>query len=153
MDDQATMSSRSNGNANGESVLGGIAGFSSDVMSLAELQAKLAALDLKESAARAAVPLALGSAGLGLALGSVPVFLAGAALLLAPVLKISIGLALLLAAAAAIVLALVLGGLAVIGLRHSFDSFRRSREELNRNVSWIRTVLVQSGRGVPRRLS
>lgn len=143
------MSSRKNGS--GESVLGGIAEFGSDVMTLAELQAKLATLDMKESVTRAAIPLVLGTAGLGLALGSVPVILAGAALLLAPALEISIGLALVLTAATAIFLALVLGGVALAGLRHSFDSFRRTREELNRNISWIRTVLVQSGRGGLRR--
>jgi hypothetical protein len=84
-------------------------------------------------------------------LGSVPVLVAGVALLLAEALKISIALALLLTALAAMAGAGVVLTVAASRLRHSFDPLRRSREELVRNISWIRTVLVHSGRAVPRR--
>jgi Putative Actinobacterial Holin-X, holin superfamily III len=57
--------------------------------------------------------------------------------------------ALLLTAGVAIVLAVVVGVLAVPRLRKSFESFQRSREELARNVAWIKTVLTYSGRSAP----
>ena len=44
--------------------------------------------------------------------------------------------------------------LALVGLRGlggSFSSFDRSKEELARNLSWVKTVLVHSGRTPPRK--
>jgi len=108
-------------NGSSESVVGSIAGFGNDVANLAELQLRLAALDFKESAGRARLPLVLVGAGLVILLGSVPVAIGGLALLVAERFSIS-----------------------------SLESFRRSRDELVRNVSWIRTVLVHSGRPVPK---
>ncbi|MHC5539720.1 phage holin family protein, partial [Singulisphaera rosea] len=54
------------------------------------------------------------------------------------------GVAVLLASGVAAVFA-------TLRFTRSFESFRRSREEFTRNLSWIRTVLVYSGRAAPRR--
>ena len=152
MADQASVKggiAKSNGT--GEGVVGSIAEFGNDIATLAELQAKLAALDFKESAERATLPLVLLLAGLTVLVVSLPVGLAGVALLLSSALSIPLGWALLLVAALAMAGAAAVAVIAGLRFSRSFESFNRSREELVRNLSWIRTVLVFSGRAVPRR--
>jgi len=150
MADQTSLSqTRSNGAA--ENMVGGIAGFTNDVATLAELQLKLFTLDLNESVQKAKVPAVLTVLGIVILLGAVPVLLAGVALLLASALAISFGLSLFLVAIATMIVA---GGLAAFAgsrLPHAFETLRRSAEELSRNISWIRTVLVHSGRPAPKR--
>jgi uncharacterized membrane protein YqjE len=153
MADQASVSdskSAANGSPEGR-VVGGIADFGNDVATLAELQLQLAQLDLQECVAQAKIPAAVIAAGLVVALGSVPVVLLGVAKLVALALNIGEGWGTLLTGIAALVLAAVASGVAAMRLTPSFTSLRRSREELARNVAWIRTVLVHSGRGVARR--
>ena len=142
--------SRSNGTNNHASpltVVGNIADFGNDIATLVELQAKLAALDAKECAARAKIPLiALGS-GVILALGCLPVILIGLADLIASNTKLSAGSARLIVGLVALAGAGVAGFFGLKGSMRSLDGFRRSREELTRNLSWVRTVLIYSGRG------
>lgn len=151
MADQATVK-RVQANIPHEGVVGGIAEFGNDIATLVELQAKLAVLDFKECQARAMVPLVMAVSGIVIGLASLPVALFGVASLLASALTISEGWALLLSAAIAMVVAVMLAVIAVMKLRTSFESFRRTREELVRNISWIRTVLMYSGRSVQRRV-
>jgi hypothetical protein len=129
----------------------GVAEFVDDLWSLAELQAKLAAADYRESARKSAIPIVLTVAGLAVILASVPVALFAAGWLLSLALRIHQGWALLLTAGAAMVLGILVAGLGGMRLRHSFDSFRHSRKQLWLNVAWIRTVLVTSARPQPRR--
>jgi len=153
MVDQASVS-RSNGSNNHASPLtmvGNIADFGNDSATLAELQAKLTALDAKECAARAAMPIIILGACLALALGSLPVILIGLADLIALNTRLSVGMARLIVGLVAFVLAGVGGYVGLKGSISSLDCFRRSREELVRNLSWIRTVLVHSGRNGGRR--
>jgi uncharacterized membrane protein YhiD involved in acid resistance len=150
MADQASVSGSRN-NGSGDSVVGSIAGFGNDVATLIELQLKLFQVDFKDLTVRAVVPVAVLGVGVVVLLGSVPVLIGGAGLLLASALGVSIGLGLLLAALAALVAAGVAMLFAVKALRRSLEALQRSREELQRNISWIRTVLVYSGRAVPRR--
>jgi len=137
-----------------ESVVGNLAEFGNDVASLAELQAKLAVIDLKESAGKAALPAVLAATGLVLLLAGLPVALMGIAGLLVKYAGLSEGWAYLLTGGVVLVLAGALALLGLMRLRQSFTSFRRSQEEFARNLAWIRTVLVYSGRasaGRPRR--
>jgi hypothetical protein len=152
MADQATVSRGGNGvpiDAPAMAMVSNLAEFGNDFATLAELQAKLAAIDMKESAGRAALPAGLLAGALVLLLGSVPVLLAGVAGLIARYLGIGPEWALLLTAAVALAAAAALGAMAVSRLGRSFSSFQRSREELTRNVSWIKTVLTYSGRSAP----
>ncbi|MBX6311436.1 MAG: phage holin family protein [Isosphaeraceae bacterium] len=127
-------------------IIDNLAEFGNDIITLAELQARLAIIDLKESTARATWPaVGLVSAG-ALALGSIPVLLFGVAELLAWGLKIHLGWALLLTALVVLALAGLAGFVCGRLLSGSFESFRRSREELRRNAAWIKTVLLYSGR-------
>jgi uncharacterized membrane protein YqjE len=153
MADQASVS-RSNGSNNHASPLtmvGNIADFGNDIATLAELQLKLTALDARECAARAATPVIFLVMGVALALASLPVILIGLADLIAANTKLSAGMAQLIVGLVALVLAGVGVYVGLKGSMSSLDSFRRSREELVRNLSWIRTVLVYSGRNTGRR--
>jgi len=132
-------------------VVGSIADFGNDMATLVELQAKLAALDMKECTTRATVPVAVLAVGLVVVLAAVPVALLGAADLIARALGIAPGWAMLLTAVAALVLAGAVSFLSVHELLKSLEPLRRSREELVRNLAWVRTVLVYSGRSTPRR--
>jgi hypothetical protein len=127
-------------------MVGNIADFGNDIATLAELQAKLTALDARDCAARAATPVIILGAGVALALGSLPVILIGLADVIAANTKLSSGTAQLIVGLVALVVAGVGGYFGLKGTIRSLDSFRRSREELIRNLSWIRTVLVYSGR-------
>jgi len=51
----------------------------------------------------------------------------------------------------AIVLAGVVLTVCALRIPDALSGFRRSREELQRNIAWVRTVLVHSGRSMPRR--
>ncbi len=148
MADQTSVKS-GDGRSNG--VVGSITELGNDVATLAELQAKLAALDFKESVEHAVLPLGVVAAGLAVLLGGIPVLLLGVATLLASWWKINEGWTLVLVALVVILLAGAAVVVAGMKLPRRFQSFRRSREELFRNLSWIRTVLVHSGRSVPRR--
>jgi len=150
MDDQASMKAGRGHSGNG-SVVGSVAGFGNDVASLIELQAKLAALDLNEAVRQGTLPLVIGAVGLAFLGASLPVLLIGVAYLLATALAIHLGWALLLTAGVALLASVSLVITAGSRLGRSLGTFRRSREELVRNLSWLRTVLVLSGRPAPRR--
>jgi hypothetical protein len=155
MADQASVKvsnpgAEGNGTPEGR-VVGGIADFGNDIANLVDLQVKLAQIDLKECLGRATVPLALIVVALMFLLGAVPVALLGVAEMVAAALRISGGGAMFLTGGVVMVLALTVLVVAGLRLGPSFSSFRRTREELSRNLAWVRTVLLYSGRSAPRR--
>ncbi len=146
--------SRSNGSNNMASpltVVGNIADFGNDIATLAELQAKLTLLDAKDAAAKATMPLIIARRGRGSGPGSLPVILIGLADVIATSTKLSAGASQLIVGLVTLVLAGVAGVVGLKGSKGSLTSFRRSSEEMTRNISWIRTVLVYSGRAGGRR--
>ena len=130
-----------------EGVFGNLAEFASDATSLAELQTQLALLDLKASAAKATIPAGLTAAGLGLATAALPVLLLAVGELLVQYTQLTRGWSYMIVALVALVLGGALAAIFAGRLGKAFDSFQRSREELARNVAWIKTVLAYSGRG------
>jgi len=139
-----------NGSPEGR-VVGGIAEFGNDIATLVELQSKLVLIDLKECLGRALVPLGLIVAGLFVGLGTLPVILLGVADVLARALSLKAGEAMLVTGGAVLVLSVAVIVIASFKIGPSLASFNRSREELGRNLAWIRTVLLYSGRSVPKR--
>lgn len=153
MADQASVNGRGAARAPGcnSAEFDGVAEFVDDLTSLSELQARLAAADLRDAARKSAVPAVLTVVGLAVVVASVPVALLGAGWLLASALRIHQGWAMLLTAGAATALGALMVGMGGKWLSHSFESFRRSRKQLMLNLAWIRTVLVTSARPHARR--
>jgi hypothetical protein len=96
---------------------------------------------------RSATPAIAGLVAFGtIAAASTVVGLAGLALWLASILQVQAGIVMMVVALAAIVIAGVASALLARSLIASFSTFRRSREELERNIAWIKTTILHSGR-------
>jgi hypothetical protein len=130
----------------GDMVMRGVTGFGDSVLTLAELQARLASVELKQNlqAARAGAFLAL-SSGVAIFAGLMFV-LAGIAELLVSELGMRRGFAFLSIAAFTVAAGAGCLALAASRLRAKHLGFPLSIEELARNLNWLRTVLRQSGR-------
>lgn len=120
--------------------------FVHDVVTLSELQAKLLAADLKDFRAGATVPAALMAAAGIVALGCVPVLLMAVAWLLVDYRVMSHGWAFLTSTGVGLLLAGVLGGVGWFSFRRHLAALQRSQVELERNITWIKSVLKHSGR-------
>jgi uncharacterized membrane protein YqjE len=170
MDDQASMKTNPNGRAStgsspasvrsfsggvsesgASAVVSGIASFGEDILSLAELQSRLAAIELRQNVNAVKTSGTLVLAGSILALLGVGVGLTGVAELLVSDFGLKRGYALLAVAAAALLLAGLFVGFGQTWLRRQRIGFPRSREELTRNLNWVRTVLRHSGRSPSQR--
>jgi hypothetical protein len=123
-----------------------VAEFGENLLSLAELQGRLAVLELKHDAQaiKITAPVILGGAVLGIA--GLPIILAGIAELLVSELGIRRGFALLGVAVVALAIAVAGIALATIRLRRSVVGFPLTTEEFTRNLNWVRTILRHSGR-------
>jgi hypothetical protein len=127
-------------------ILEGISGLGNNLTTLATLQARLAVEDSRESARRGLPALIAAGVLVPLAIASATVGLIGIGYWLAAARDVPLGRAFLIVALGGIVLSGSLAAFALTKLRQSLESFRRSREELERNIAWLRTVLAQSGR-------
>jgi hypothetical protein len=127
-------------------VIDSVNALGTDLGNLATLQLRLAACDARESLRRLAPSLILGGVGLIILPSSVVVALIGAAYGIAATTTLTLPWALLSVAAAGFLLSAISLLIAVRLSRGGFTSFRRSSEELQRNIAWIRTVVKYSGR-------
>ncbi len=127
-------------------LMGNVSSFGNDLASLATLQTKLAAADMRESLLKAA-PAIGGLAFLGLlSIAGMTALVAGFALWLAEVMQLRPAVALILVGLGSLAAAALGAWLCVRTLGSSFSTFRRSSEEFDRNLAWIKTTLTQSGR-------
>jgi Putative Actinobacterial Holin-X, holin superfamily III len=143
--DQTTMNGR---RVDGSPAAGfgrNLAGLMHDLVCLGELQCQLFALDVRESVSRSVVPIGLIIAALLLALGTVPVVLAGIGWALVNLADLSPGAAFLIVSLISLVL--VAGALwwSLRRIRSALASFHRSRQELQDNVRWIKDALKFQG--------
>jgi hypothetical protein len=135
-----------NGSAGPGDVVHNVAGLGEDLLSLAELQAHLATIELKQNVQAIQFGGAFILVGAVLGMAGLPIALAVIAELLVSGLEMQRGWALILVAVAAFVIAGTCVAIAVARLRAADLGFPLSREELARNMNWIRTVLLYSGR-------
>ena len=123
-----------------------VAGFGENLLTLAELQARLTAIELRQNLDSVKTGGALFVAGSILAVASLPVVMVGVAELLVSELGMKRGYALLSAAATAIVIAGLCIVIARSWLRKKPFGFPLASEEFARNMNWLRTILRHSGR-------
>jgi Putative Actinobacterial Holin-X, holin superfamily III len=123
-----------------------VAEFGENLLNLAELQARLVALELKQDVQTVKInaPVILGGAVLGIA--GLPIVLAGIAELLVSELGMRRGFALLGVAVVVLAIAGASIAFAAIRLRRSVVGFPLTTEEFTRNLNWVRTILRHSGR-------
>jgi Putative Actinobacterial Holin-X, holin superfamily III len=127
-------------------VIEGVSSFGTDLATLAALQMRLAACDLREST-KVAIPILAGlTVSSIIAVASAVVGLAGIALWLATVLNVQAGIVMMVVALVGLVTSAVATVLLARSLTRCFTYFRRSQEELERNLAWVKTTLVHSGR-------
>jgi len=112
-----------------------------DIMSLAELEFQLFKIDCREGRKQMLIPVAMLLVAGIVAVGTVPIAL----ILIAELLVQSAGLSRAVALSIAVLIGLIVTmGIGVVGwsyIRGVARVFERSREELNRNMAWIKRTL------------
>jgi Putative Actinobacterial Holin-X, holin superfamily III len=132
-------------------VVSNVAGFGENLLNLAELQARMAAIELRQNVdAMKTAGTVLAIAAL-FALASFPVVLAGIAELLVSELAWRRGHALLAVGLTTIGIASFVAVASAVWLRRQQFGFPLSAEEFTRNLNWVHTVLRLSGRHPTRR--
>jgi hypothetical protein len=116
-------------------------GLAHDVIELGELQAQLLRLDVKNTSRNARGAFVLTVAGASFLLSSISVGLFALAALLVETLGWSQSAADIVAALVGIVLGLAVLAAAWHFWQSGFGALKRSRDELSRNIAWIKTSL------------
>jgi hypothetical protein len=112
-----------------------------DAIELAELQAQLFALDVKETSESTKTSLILAIVGSCLLLGTIPIALIALAELLIEQLDWSHAVSYGVATLVGILVSAGILATAFARFRSGLSSMKRSREELSRNIAWIKTSL------------
>lgn len=115
-----------------------------DAIELGELQAQLLTLDVRTLTSRMKTALMFGVASLVVLLGAVPIALLALAELLVAAGDWSRPTAVAAAAGVGVLAAVLLMAIGWRGLERGAGSLDRSREELKRNLDWIKSSLRQS---------
>lgn len=141
------MVHQANVNTNGKAkraapnVAQSFSGLAHDAIELAELQARLLKLDAQAAVRNGGTSLALAVLGACLLLGCMPVALVALGELLVEQLEWSRAGAYAAAAAIGLAFSAGAGFAAWQRIRSAASSLRRSREELNYNIAWIKSNL------------
>lgn len=120
--------------------------FAEALLTLAELQSRLAAIELKQNVQAIKVGTAFIIGGGAIAVAALPVALAGVAELLVSFLAMNRGVALLAVAVVACGVAATGAAIAAVRLRAADFGFPLTREESARNRKWVRSVIRRSAR-------
>jgi Putative Actinobacterial Holin-X, holin superfamily III len=127
-------------------VMNSVAGFGENLLTLAELQARLTAIELRQNIDSLKNGGALFVAGSILAISTLPVVMMGVAEFMVSEFGMKRSYALLITASTAIVIAGACIIIARSWLRKKPFGFPVASEEFARNLNWLRTVLRHSGR-------
>lgn len=124
-----------------EGVRRGATGLLHDVMTLAELQLKLLSVDAKAATGRAVFPIILIGAAAVFAASALPLLLVALAQLLRYQAEWPAALATVTAVMVGLAIAAGLGIFGYLGLKRCLEPMARSREEFERNVTWLKNAL------------
>lgn len=130
----------------GDGLIDNISSVGGDIAALASLQSQLAAADARQSLTKAIPAVAGLVVAVLLAVAGTVAIVGGLALWIAQAFHLETSVALMLTGLGALVLVALLGVISVRLLLSSATTFRRSIEELQRNIAWIKTTLAHSGR-------
>lgn len=119
--------------------------FFSDVVMLAELQGKLAVVDLKEGTTKLTFAVVFLVAGVVIALGCVPIALAALALTIHQLAGLSPAASFGIALLVGLIIAALLAIPAFIAMKRELWMFERSRTEWHRNMQWLRDTMKRLG--------
>jgi hypothetical protein len=122
----------------------GMGELTNDIVSLAELQFELFRIDCREGIKRMLIPGALLLFAGIVAVGTVPIALMLIAGLLTQAAGLSRAAAFSIAALSGFIVAVAIGVVGWSCLRGVVRVFERSREELTRNMAWIKHALKRS---------
>jgi hypothetical protein len=122
-------------------VASSFAELSHNAIELAELQAQLFSLDVKETSQSAGISIALVVGSVCMLLGSVPVVLIAIAQLLIEKLSWSQFAGYGVAALIGILASAGIGAAAYTRFSSGIATMKRSREEFNRNIVWLKSNL------------
>jgi hypothetical protein len=123
-----------------------ISSFGADLAMLAVLQARLAACDLRDGVNQTRLPLVVMTICGMVSGAAVVAIIIGAAFWLAAIFQVGPGPVMMLLGLGCLVAAGAVAYACIRMLAAKQFVFQRSHEELERNLSWIRTTLAQSGR-------
>jgi hypothetical protein len=146
MVDQATMRTRESRNGFPAARLGrGVADLAHDAITIAQLQARLVAVDLKESSQAIRRSILLAVLGGALLVACLPVGMLGLAQVLVEEVGWKTWIAYLATAAAGVALSGLLFWLCWSAIKKSTGAMRRSTNEMTRNVEWLKEALRGHG--------
>jgi len=138
---QAEVNPNGKAKAADPNIAASFSGLAHDAIELAELQAQLLRLDVQAAARNGGTSMALAVVGACLLLGSVPVALVALAEVFVAQWDWSRAGAYGAAAAIGLALSAGAGAAAWYRIRSALASLQRSRDELNRNIAWIKSNL------------
>jgi hypothetical protein len=127
-------------------VAASVSELTSNVIELTELQSQLLMLDLQKSTQKAKACVIMAVVAACLLLASIPVALIALGYLLHEQLQWSVAGSMGIAALVGFVLCGVVGGIAYTYVKQGLVTLERSRDELRRNIAWIKTTLRTQGR-------
>jgi uncharacterized membrane protein YciS (DUF1049 family) len=138
---QAEVNTNGHAKPREPNVAASFTGLAHDAIELAELQARLLKLDAQAAARNSGIGAALVVVGVCLLLGCVPVALLAFGEWFVVQFDWSRGTAYAAAAAIGLALSAVAATAAWMRVRTALASLQRSRDELNRNLAWIKANL------------
>jgi hypothetical protein len=130
-------------------VAASVSDLTHDVIELSELQAQLLALDAKQSVATLKSCIILAVVGAAMLLGTIPVALLAIAAVFVERLEWPLDASIAVATGIGLLLAAIVLGAAYGYVKSGLVSFNRSREELQRNIAWLKSTLKTRGKAAP----